>query len=204
MGCKFVEVRTDGDIGGGDNLPSRRPLQLPCRHALLCCDSSSRTCQKWATLARAAAGGEVCVRAVRLRRLLQDGGQDEGGVRHGWLVHTGDIGLWTASGYLRIVDRKKNIFKLSPGNVAAEKIEMALMRCPLVAQFFVCDSLQSYLVGICVPDEDAVTLWAKSNNIPKTSLSANVQRGIEGQAARGHLAQVKAASKEPSLRALRW
>lgn len=83
---------------------------------------------------------------------------------NGWL-HSGDIGLWTMDGALQIIDRKKNIFKLSQGEyVAAEKIENVITQSILVGQSFVYgDSLQSHLVAIIVPDEEPVKNWAKEN-----------------------------------------
>eukprot|EP00618_Florenciella_parvula_P031532 CAMPEP_0119467888 /NCGR_PEP_ID=MMETSP1344-20130328/1878_1 /TAXON_ID=236787 /ORGANISM="Florenciella parvula, Strain CCMP2471" /LENGTH=682 /DNA_ID=CAMNT_0007500301 /DNA_START=61 /DNA_END=2109 /DNA_ORIENTATION=+ len=76
---------------------------------------------------------------------------DEGG----WL-HSGDIGVWTNKGQLKIVDRKKNIFKLAQGEyVAAEKIENVIAQSPLIAQAFVTgSSLESFLVAVLVPDEE--------------------------------------------------
>lgn len=81
---------------------------------------------------------------------------------NGWL-HSGDIGLWNMEGALQIIDRKKNIFKLSQGEyVAAEKIENVIAQSIHVAQGFVYgDSLQSHLVAIIVPDEEPVKNWAK-------------------------------------------
>jgi long-chain acyl-CoA synthetase len=111
--------------------------------------------------------GEICFRGPNVFKGYY---KDEEKTREtiddeGWL-HSGDIGLWRPDGSLQIIDRKKNIFKLSQGEyVAPEKIETIISPSPLISQCFVYgDSLQSALVAIIVPDEDSVRNWAASRN----------------------------------------
>lgn len=61
---------------------------------------------------------------------------------------------------LRIIDRKKNIFKLSQGEyIAPEKLEQCYLKSYLIGQIFVYgDSLHNNLVAIIIPDKQQVEL----------------------------------------------
>uniref|UniRef100_A0A8C9EZV0 Long-chain-fatty-acid--CoA ligase n=1 Tax=Pavo cristatus TaxID=9049 RepID=A0A8C9EZV0_PAVCR len=89
--------------------------------------------------------------------------------QEGWL-HTGDIGKWLPNGTLKIIDRKKHIFKLAQGEyIAPEKIENIYIRSDPVAQIYVHgDSLQAFLVGIVVPDAEVMPGWAKKRGFDGT------------------------------------
>ena len=67
-------------------------------------------------------------------------------------------------GTIKIIDRSKNIFKLSQGEyLAPEKLENAYIQSPLVTQIMIYgDSFKNCAVGIVVPDEQALATWAKA------------------------------------------
>ncbi|KAI8149297.1 hypothetical protein BJV82DRAFT_587413 [Fennellomyces sp. T-0311] len=107
--------------------------------------------------------GEICIRGPAIMREYYKVPDKTAETldENGWLL-TGDIGLIDGAGRFKIIDRKKNIFKLSQGEyIAPEKIEGVFQKHELVAQAFVYgDSLQSALVGVLVPDKESLKAWA--------------------------------------------
>uniref|UniRef100_A0A803VKX8 Long-chain-fatty-acid--CoA ligase n=1 Tax=Ficedula albicollis TaxID=59894 RepID=A0A803VKX8_FICAL len=115
--------------------------------------------------------GEICVKGPNVfKGYLKDKERTAEALdQEGWL-HTGDIGKWLPNGTLKIIDRKKHIFKLAQGEyIAPEKIENIYIRSDPVAQIYVHgDSLQAFLVGIVVPDAEVMPGWAKKRGFEGT------------------------------------
>ena len=89
--------------------------------------------------------------------------------KEGWL-HTGDIGMWLPNGCLKIIDRKKNLFKLAQGEyISPEKVESAYARSPFIAQVIVeGDSLKSCTVAIVVPEPVYFVEYCRRNGFDGT------------------------------------
>uniref|UniRef100_A0A8C1MK85 Arachidonate--CoA ligase n=1 Tax=Cyprinus carpio TaxID=7962 RepID=A0A8C1MK85_CYPCA len=108
--------------------------------------------------------GEICVKGPNVfKGYLKDPVRTAETLdADGWL-HTGDIGKWLPNGTLKIIDRKKHIFKLAQGEyISPEKIESIYIRSEPVSQLYVHgDSLQSCLVGVIVPDPEVLPSWAQ-------------------------------------------
>jgi len=145
--------------------------------------------------------GEICIRGPNVFKGYY---KDEEKTREtideeGWL-HSGDVGLWTPDGQLRIIDRKKNIFKLANGEyVAAEKIENILMQSLLIGQCFVHgDSYQTALVGIIVPDEEVVRGWATEKDASLANASF-AQLCEMDELKRGIMDDIKTLTKKNGL-----
>ncbi len=102
--------------------------------------------------------GEVLVRGRNVMRgYYRDAEATGAALRDGWL-HTGDIGEMD-DGYLRITDRKNEIFKTGTGKwVAPARIEASIKRSAVVAQVMVTGKGQPYPVALICPNWALVRL----------------------------------------------
>lgn len=84
----------------------------------------------------------------------------------GWL-HTGDVGEWQPNGSMKIVDRKKNIFKLSQGEyVAVENLENIFGLVSDIDTIWIYgNSFESFLIAVANPNKQAVEKYAEEHGL---------------------------------------
>jgi len=86
-------------------------------------------------------------------------------LKDGWL-HTGDIGVFDARGFLIITDRKKHLFKTSGGKyIAPTPIENLFSTSKYIDQFVVIGDSRMFLSALVVPDFESLKEYADANNI---------------------------------------
>jgi long-chain acyl-CoA synthetase len=88
----------------------------------------------------------------------------------GWL-HTGDIGEMDEEGYLKIVDRKKELIITSGGkNISPANLESALKMIPLVGQACAIGDSRKFISALLVLDPDVAPTWAMAHGKQGMSL----------------------------------
>jgi len=84
-------------------------------------------------------------------------------IKDGWLA-TGDIGQWIDNKYLKIIDRKKEMFKTSGGKyVVPQAIESKMVESPFIEQFMVVGEGEKFPAAFVVPAYNNLKEWAKEN-----------------------------------------
>lgn len=90
-------------------------------------------------------------------------------IKDGWLL-TGDIGVWFEGKYLKITDRKKELFKTSGGKyVAPQPIENKCKESAFIEQMVVVGSERKFVGALIVPSFETLKEWMKEKGITYTT-----------------------------------
>lgn len=94
----------------------------------------------------------------------------EEAITDGW-YHTGDIGMIVENRFLKITDRKKEMFKTSGGKyVAPLPIENKLKESPFVEQVMVVGAERKFVGALIVPALSNLKDWARQQGIKATTI----------------------------------
>jgi len=87
----------------------------------------------------------------------------------GWF-HTGDVGQWVDGKFLKLTDRKKEIFKTSAGKyVAPQAVEAKLKESFFIEQSVIVGDGQKYAAALIVPSFDAIKEFCRVESIAYTT-----------------------------------
>jgi len=89
-------------------------------------------------------------------------------IKEGWLL-TGDIGVFEGK-FLKITDRKKELFKTSGGKyVAPQPIENKMKESPFVEQIIIIGAEEKFVGALIVPSMPSLKEWMRTQDIPFTT-----------------------------------
>jgi long-chain acyl-CoA synthetase len=109
----------------------------------------------------------------------------------GWF-HTGDIGELSPDGYLRITDRKKDLFKTSGGKyIAPTEVEGQFKSvCPYVSNILVHGADRNFCTALIALDEVSILGWAKENGLEGKSYAEVVAAPATVEMIEGHIKEL--------------
>ncbi len=120
--------------------------------------------------ARISDDGELCVKGPNVMRQYHNLPTATAEIldTDGWL-HTGDIATIDEQGFIRIIDRKKEIIVMSNGKkVPPQKIEELLKASRYVSQAIVIGDNRNFLTALIVPEFEALTKFLASTGISES------------------------------------
>lgn len=119
--------------------------------------------------------GEICVKGTTVMKgYYKRPDLTAETITNGWL-HTGDIGTWVDDRFLKITDRKKEMFKTSGGKyVAPQALENVFKGSPFIEQIMVVGEGKKFVSALIVPSFTYLKNWMQLHNIPFTNNAAAI------------------------------
>jgi long-chain acyl-CoA synthetase len=114
--------------------------------------------------------GEICVKgSTVMKGYYKRPDLTAETVIDGWL-HTGDIGAWVNNKFLKITDRKKEMFKTSGGKyVAPQALENIFKGSAFIEQIMIVGEGRKFVSALIVPAFSHLKSWMHLHNIPFTT-----------------------------------
>jgi long-chain acyl-CoA synthetase len=122
--------------------------------------------------------GEILVRSQKcLKEYYRNPEATAAAIDKDGFFATGDIGEFTASGFLKITDRKKDLLKTAGGKyVAPQKLEGLLKQEPIVSQVFICGDQKKFVSALITVESLQVDATAEQKNIVLQKIKVQVQK----------------------------
>lgn len=118
------------------------------------------------TTVKIADDGEICVKGPQVMIGYYKDPELTAEVLKDGYFHTGDIGEIDADGFLKITDRKKQMFKTSGGKyVAPQLLENRFKQSPFIEQIMVVGEGEKMPAALIQPNYEYLFEWAEKNNI---------------------------------------